>query len=126
MNLTTTELIWYAIGYGSQAVFGGRMFVQWWASERAGRTVVPLSFWYLSMLAATMMLSYACWQRDGVFVIGQALGMLVYIRNIVLYRGRESREQESAENAAPAQLSLGGHGCTCRCTCGQNADRKAA
>lgn len=123
MTWTTTELIWYAIGYGSQAVFAGRMFVQWWASERAGKTVVPLSFWYLSMLAASMMLAYACWQRDGVFVVGQALGMVVYVRNIVLYRGRESRARDSVDTE-PRTLPIGAHGCTCACTCGQS--RKAA
>jgi lipid-A-disaccharide synthase-like uncharacterized protein len=62
------------------------MLVQWWASERAGRSVVPYAFWSLSFLAGGLMLAYACWREDPMFVVGQLSGLVVYGRNLVLWK----------------------------------------
>jgi len=78
--------LWYTIGFLGQATFGSRFFVQWIASERARRVLVPRLFWYLSLLGGAALLAYAIHRRDPVFAVGQGLGLLVYARNLVLER----------------------------------------
>jgi lipid-A-disaccharide synthase-like uncharacterized protein len=73
---------WIIFGFAAQAIFFSRFVVQWLASERAGRTVVPRSFWYLSLLGAVMILLYAIRQGDIVFIAGQAAALLIYVRNL--------------------------------------------
>jgi lipid-A-disaccharide synthase-like uncharacterized protein len=82
----TYQAVWLTIGAAAQALFAGRMLVQWWASERAGQSVVPRSFWTLSCVGGTLMLAYACWRQDPVFVVGQLGGLIVYSRNLALFR----------------------------------------
>lgn len=77
---------WLLLGFGGQAVFMGRFVVQWLASERGRRSVVPVSFWYLSLVGALVLLVYAVHRRDPVFVAGQGLGMAIYLRNLQLIR----------------------------------------
>jgi lipid-A-disaccharide synthase-like uncharacterized protein len=78
------ELWWVLLGLTAQIVFGMRFIVQWWVSEKAGRSTVPLSFWYLSLAGGILMLAYAIYRWDPVFMLGQALGLAVYVRNLVL------------------------------------------
>jgi lipid-A-disaccharide synthase-like uncharacterized protein len=70
------------VGYVAQAMFAMRFVVQWIASERAGRSVVPTAFWVFSIGGGLMLLGYAIWRRDPVFIIGQAFGVFVYLRNL--------------------------------------------
>jgi lipid-A-disaccharide synthase-like uncharacterized protein len=79
------------IGLVGQALFTLRFLVQWLASERAGRSIVPRSFWFLSVSGGFLLLIYAVCRRDPVFILGQLFGLLVYIRNInfVLRNARE-------------------------------------
>ena len=70
------------IGYFAQAMFAMRFVVQWIASERAGRSVVPTAFWVFSIGGGLMLLGYAIYRRDPVFIIGQAFGVFVYLRNL--------------------------------------------
>jgi lipid-A-disaccharide synthase-like uncharacterized protein len=70
------------IGYVAQAMFAMRFVVQWIASERAGRSVVPTMFWVFSIGGGVMLLGYAIYRRDPVFIIGQAFGVFVYLRNL--------------------------------------------
>ena len=79
-------LIWVAVGLGGQLIFLGRMLVQWLASERARRSVVPVAFWWMSLLGSSMLLSYFTWRGDLVGILGQALGWVVYARNLWLIR----------------------------------------
>jgi lipid-A-disaccharide synthase-like uncharacterized protein len=76
-----------------------RMLVQWWASEQAGRSVVPVAFWWLSVLGGTILLTYAVYKRDPVFISGQALGLIVYVRNLYLIFAERSR---SGDTTPPA------------------------
>jgi lipid-A-disaccharide synthase-like uncharacterized protein len=77
------------IGYVAQALFAMRFVVQWIASERAGRSVVPTAFWVFSIGGGLMLLGYALYRKDPVFIIGQAFGVFVYIRNLqFVMRGR--------------------------------------
>jgi lipid-A-disaccharide synthase-like uncharacterized protein len=77
---------WILVGFAGQAIFSLRFLVQWIESERAGRSVVPEAFWYLSILGSTLLLAYALWRRDLVFTLGQSMGFFVYARNLVLGR----------------------------------------
>jgi lipid-A-disaccharide synthase-like uncharacterized protein len=86
---------WLAIGFLGQALFAARFLVQWIASERKRESVVPISFWYLSLGGAAILLAYAIWRRDPVFVLGQAFGFVVYTRNLVLI-GRRAKATDRA------------------------------
>jgi lipid-A-disaccharide synthase-like uncharacterized protein len=88
---------WLLVGFGGQALFMGRFVVQWLASERRRRSVIPVSFWYLSILGALVLLAYAVHRRDPVFVAGQGLGVAIYVRNLALIRAERVRaERENA------------------------------
>lgn len=90
------KLDWWAyVGIIAQALFTGRFLVQWIASERAGRSVVPFSFWILSISGGTLLLVYALYRRDPVFILGQGLGVVIYVRNLVLVL-RERRAKAAA------------------------------
>jgi lipid-A-disaccharide synthase-like uncharacterized protein len=78
------------VGFGGQALFSARFIVQWLASERAGRSVVPEAFWILSIVGALTLLVYALYRADPVFVLGQCTGLAIYGRNLWLIH-REKR-----------------------------------
>lgn len=82
--------LWVLFGFIAQTLFFMRFLVQWLASERAGRSVVPPSFWLFSIGGGTLLLIYAVVRGDPVFIAGQAAGLFVYVRNIVFVR-REKR-----------------------------------
>jgi lipid-A-disaccharide synthase-like uncharacterized protein len=82
---------WLLAGFGGQALFMGRFVVQWLASERRRRSVIPVSFWYLSIAGALVLLAYALHRRDPVFVAGQGLGVAIYLRNLVLVRAERAQ-----------------------------------
>lgn len=82
--MTTTETVWVAIGFLGQGLFFGRWLVQWIASERRAESRMPIAFWYLSLIGGLITLAYAIYRRDPVFIAGQSIGALVYIRNLML------------------------------------------
>ncbi|AZL68972.1 lipid-A-disaccharide synthase N-terminal domain-containing protein [Pseudomonas oryziphila] len=89
----TRETLWLIIGFTGQAVFTGRFVLQWLYSEYKRRSVIPVGFWYLSMLGSALLLIYAIYRQDPVFIIGQAFGFLVYLRNLQLIaRFKEQKE----------------------------------
>ena len=89
--------IWVGVGFAGQAFFFGRFAVQWLSSERAGRSVVPIAFWYLSLAGGATLLAYAIWRLDPVFILGQAGGLLVYVRNLFwVRRDRRAADDESS------------------------------
>ena len=86
-NVTSPAgLVWVAIGLSGQLLFTGRMLVQWFTSEKSKRSVVPVSFWWMSLIGATMLLIYFIWRRDIVGILGQSTGWIIYLRNLVLIR----------------------------------------
>jgi lipid-A-disaccharide synthase-like uncharacterized protein len=92
MNSPETT-IWIAIGFLGQALFSARFFVQWLMSERARRSIIPMAFWYFSLAGGAVLLSYAIHKRDPVFIVGQGMGLIVYLRNLYLIRtGRQKVE----------------------------------
>ena len=94
----TTEQIWLAIGFLGQALFSGRFLVQWIASERAGRSIIPVAFWFFSVAGGVVLLLYAIYRLDPVFIAGQAAGLLIYGRNIFFIL----REKRGAAVANPS------------------------
>ena len=90
---------WLLVGYAGQALFMGRFVLQWLASERQRRSVVPVAFWYLSVGGALVLLAYALHRHDPVFVAGQVLGVAIYLRNLRLIM----LERAHAAPAPPAR-----------------------
>jgi lipid-A-disaccharide synthase-like uncharacterized protein len=84
--MLTTETIWIGIGFFGQALFFGRWVVQWIASEKKAESQVPVSFWYMSLIGGLITLAYALYRQDPVFIAGQGVGSVVYIRNLMLIR----------------------------------------
>lgn len=83
MNLRS-EYVWLGIGFVGQAFFFSRFLIQWLASERAGRSVIPMAFWYLSLMGGFALLMYAIHLGDPVFILGQSTGAIIYLRNLYL------------------------------------------
>jgi lipid-A-disaccharide synthase-like uncharacterized protein len=78
------EAIWIAIGFLGQGLFFGRWVIQWLASERSAQSKVPVAFWYMSLIGGLITLAYAIYRRDPVFIAGQSVGAVVYVRNLML------------------------------------------
>ncbi len=76
---------WFVIGMVGQLVFAGRFVVQWIASEREKRVVIPVAFWWLSITGGLVTLAYAVKRQDPVFMIAQAGGLVMYFRNLVIH-----------------------------------------
>lgn len=79
------------LGLLGQTCFFSRFLVQWVASERQRRSVVPTAFWYLSLIGGLLVLIYALWRRDPVFILGQSVGLVVYTRNLILIHTKGGR-----------------------------------
>lgn len=75
---------WLAFGLAAQLLFAARFLVQWISSERAGRSIVPFSFWVLSIGGGLMTLTYGLIKREPVIIVGQLLATFIYARNIIL------------------------------------------
>ena len=84
------EIVWIGIGFLGQFLFMMRFLWQWIQSERQRRSIIPIAFWYFSLAGGMTLFVYAVHRRDPVFIAGQALGLLVYTRNLLLIR-RERR-----------------------------------
>ena len=94
------ETIWLGIGFFGQALFFGRWLVQWIASEKTAESQVPVSFWYMSLIGGLITLAYAIYRQDPVFIAGQGVGSVVYVRNLMLIR---RADQAKSSAGPPAQ-----------------------
>jgi lipid-A-disaccharide synthase-like uncharacterized protein len=82
-NVFVMQLNWWLLlGYAGQALFSMRFIVQWVASEKAGRSVIPIAFWFFSIGGGVLLFLYALYIRDPVFILGQGMGLFVYLRNL--------------------------------------------
>jgi len=81
---------WLALGFLGQAVFASRFIVQWIVSERKKRSTVPKIFWYLSLIGSSLLFIYAVHLKDPVFILGQSLNSVIYVRNLMLFKGETS------------------------------------
>ena len=95
-DVFVTNLDWWVVlGFVAQGLFTMRFAVQWIASERAGRSVVPRAFWWFSIGGGALLLIYALYRRDPVFILGQGFGVFVYLRNLQFVLRAKARGVES-------------------------------
>ncbi len=84
--------VWVIIGFLAQGMFFSRFVIQWIVSERKGESTIPLAFWIFSILGGSMLLAYAIHRSDPVFIFGQAGGLVIYVRNLMLiYKTRQQQ-----------------------------------
>lgn len=96
----TYEHMWLAIGFAGQTLFASRFIIQWFKSEQEGRSIIPVAFWYCSLGGGVVLLAYAIYKRDPVFIAGQAGGLIVYSRNLYLIF-RERRQHHGTAAGHP-------------------------
>ena len=93
--------LWIAIGLAGQAAFFSRFLVQWIASERAGESVVPRSFWHLSLVGSLVLLVYSVHRREPILALGYVPNAVVYLRNLALLRKSGGHANAAREGAPP-------------------------
>ncbi|SHG21877.1 Uncharacterized N-terminal domain of lipid-A-disaccharide synthase [Desulfacinum infernum DSM 9756] len=106
----TAAKVWLGVGFGAQALFSARFLVQWIASERAHKSVVPVAFWFLSLFGGALLFAYALWRRDPVFILGQGTGLIIYSRNLYLIYREKSRGDGNRGQDGPAETPSPLHG----------------
>lgn len=89
LNYSGGTGFWLAIGFIAQFCFFLRFLIQWIVSEKQAQSIIPISFWYLSIGGAVGLLSYALYKQDPVFIIGQSMSLFVYTRNLALIKKRK-------------------------------------
>ena len=98
-GLSTSELIWLGVGFLGQTMFFMRFFMQWLHSERQRRSVIPIVFWYFSLAGGVILLTYAIYRQDPVFILGQSTGILIYLRNLYfIQREKRDVQQQAIDN----------------------------
>ncbi len=85
--------LWLIVGFAGQFCFFMRFFLQWLASEKKKKSVIPVAFWYFSMGGSLALLIYAIYRKDPVFILGQSMGMLIYSRNLILIARHKAATQ---------------------------------
>lgn len=81
---------WIIVGFAGQIFFTMRFVVQWIATEKKRESVIPVIFWYLSIIGSILLLAYAIYRKDPVFILGQSFGSIVYSRNLYfIYKGKK-------------------------------------
>lgn len=104
-GMSSLDRIWLGIGMFGQLMFTGRWFVQWIATERARRSIVPAAFWYFSFVGGLLVLAYGFYRADPVIIIGQ-FGVFIYARNIYfLLRSQTEKETTSDQAANPPNIA---------------------
>ncbi len=93
--------VWLAVGLLGQSLFSARFIVQWLVSEKRRKSVTPVAFWYFSLAGGVILLAYAIHRRDTVFMVGQATGLIVYVRNLMLIT-RRRRDGDAGVVATPS------------------------
>lgn len=102
LSTPANEKIWLGIGFLAQLMFSMRFIVQWIASERARRSIVPETFWYFSVVGGAMLFAYAIYRMDPVFMLGQGMGLIIYGRNIYFIRAHHKSLQNGTASTAAA------------------------
>jgi lipid-A-disaccharide synthase-like uncharacterized protein len=88
--------VWLIIGFSAQALFFGRWVIQWVATEKKKKSTIPIAFWYFSLIGGLMLLAYAIYRKDPVFILGQTTGAVIYLRNLYYihtHRGAVIKDQ---------------------------------
>ncbi|MBV5340669.1 MAG: lipid-A-disaccharide synthase N-terminal domain-containing protein [Deltaproteobacteria bacterium] len=93
--MTLPEHYWVIIGLTGQVFFTMRFVVQWIATEKSRKSIIPESFWYFSIVGSLILLSYSIYRKDPVFILGQAFGTTVYLRNLYFISKHKEKKHES-------------------------------
>jgi lipid-A-disaccharide synthase-like uncharacterized protein len=92
------EFTWVLVGLTGQLLFTARFLVQWITSEREKRSVIPVAFWYFSLAGGVVLFTYALWRKDPVFILGQSMGLVIYLRNLWLIHAEQHHSPANAGN----------------------------
>lgn len=95
------ETLWLGVGFLGQAMFSMRFLIQWFQSERQRRSIIPVAFWYFSILGGVTLLSYAIYRQDPVFILGQGAGLVIYGRNLYFIWRERRLTTDDAPNVPP-------------------------
>lgn len=95
------ETLWLGVGFLGQAMFSMRFLIQWFQSERQRRSIIPVAFWYFSILGGVTLLSYAIYREDPVFILGQGAGLVIYGRNLYFIWRERRLAADDAPNVPP-------------------------
>ena len=87
------SIMWVIIGFIGQGLFSARFILQWIVSERKKQSIIPVGFWYFSLLGGATLFAYALYKEDPVFIVGQGAGLLIYSRNLYLIRKRAKTDK---------------------------------
>ncbi|MFT4080890.1 lipid-A-disaccharide synthase N-terminal domain-containing protein [Rhodomicrobium lacus] len=95
-QVSEVEMAWVIFGFAAQSMFFMRFVLQWIASERVKRSIVPETFWYFSFAGGLMLFVYAVHRADPVIMLGQLAGLFIYARNIYLIWAHKRSERVAA------------------------------
>ncbi len=108
MSLSAYETVWLGVGFLGQAIFTARFLVQWAVSEKCRNSVVPVAFWWISLFGGMTLLAYTIHKQDPPLILGQSMGLVVYVRNLMLVskcKRRAARRRGRVEAAAASARS---------------------
>ena len=88
---------WLILGFTGQIIFSMRFLYQWVCSERKKKSHIPIGFWYLSIVGGIILLTYSIYREDPVFIMGQTVGLVVYVRNLILIARHKKNSQTTVE-----------------------------
>ncbi len=94
-NLSMMEIVWLGIGFGGQLLFSMRFLIQWLYSEKHRASVIPEAFWYFSIGGGLLLLAYAIYREDPVFILGQSMGVFIYLRNLYFIQQKKKELQNT-------------------------------
>lgn len=94
-QLSSTDIIWLVIGFSGQLLFAMRFLLQWLCSERQRKSVIPISFWYFSIVGGLVLLAYAIHKLDPVFISGQLFGVFIYCRNLYFIHKERNGDEKT-------------------------------
>lgn len=98
-DFSQPELWWWMLGILGQLVFAGRFIVQWVVSEKKKQSVIPIAFWWLSLVGSLLLLAYSIHKKDSVFILGQSMGFIVYTRNLQMVLSKRKHEKTQKTGA---------------------------
>ena len=101
--------LWKVVGWAGNILFTSRFFVQWWATEKSKRVVIPSAFWWLSLAGSGCLLIYGIYQRDSVFIFAYLFTWIPYIRNLMI--GRRAKQMEMSCRSCSAPSLAGANYC---------------
>ena len=93
-NFSKVEIIFLIIGFVGQGLFASRFIAQWIYSERKGESSIPIIFWYLSIFGGIGLLIYAIFRKDPVIITGKSVGILIYLRNLILIYKKNEKNRK--------------------------------